>query len=314
MITMRLFFFKSAILLFTSIFAIMSCKENNEVTGSSILVVEGWIDSNDFPIVKVTRSIQLGADFVNISMLDKYVERWAKVTISDGEKEVIMTGRYDKRYYPPFIYTTTFMRGEAGKTYHITVDTPEGLHAEANATIPFPTLIDSFKIEKVSDKDSVMCQLYGYTSYRGPCKVFTKVANQDTEFMTAYMGLYDSTMLSKNSCLAISRGRSGLEHNFTPYFKEGSTVYVKLSTLTDEGYRYWRCFEDMTNLSNNPLFPVSTNMPSNIQGGLGYWMGYGTTTYRVDIQTGQTIRFNSATPTTCHYADSANSPTRQPAY
>lgn len=31
----------------------------------------------------------------------------------------------------------------------------------------------------------------------------------------------------------------------------------------------------MTTLSRNLLFPVTNNLHSNIDGGLGYWFGYG---------------------------------------
>ena len=276
--------FHNIILISLILFSLFACKEDNNVNGSSQLVIEGWIDNDNFPIVKVTRTVTMGNDFVDISELNKYVERWAKVTINDGEKEVILSGQYNKSSYPPFIYTTTDMRGQLGKTYHLSVDTPEGLHAEATTTIPYPAVIDSFKVEEVAQEDSVMYQIYGYTSYRGACKIFTRDSNHDTEFLSAYLGIYDSTMLSHDGCLSISRGRSGFSHEYTPFFEKGTTVYVKFSTLTDEGYRFWRNFEDMVSLSTNPLFPATANLPSNIQGGLGYWLGYGSTYYRVAIR------------------------------
>lgn len=274
---------------------VVSCRVDDVVSAPSSLVVEGWIEDQGFPIVKVTRSVSLGGDFVNLSELDHYVEHWAKVTVSDGEQEVILTGKYDKRYYPPFIYTTGFLRGKAGKTYRLTVDAPDGSHAEATTTIPAPAPIDSFRVEEVTVGDSTMCQLYGYTAFRGPCKLFTRELMKETEFGSAYLGIYDSTALAKDGCMAINRSRDGLSSgHFTPFFREGAQAYVKFVTLTPEGYRFWRGFEDMASLSRNPLFPMTDNLPGNVHGGLGCWLGYGAMYYVVKASARQSDFFSRA--------------------
>lgn len=39
----------------------------------------------------------------------------------------------------------------------------------------------------------------------------------------------------------------------------------------------------MISLASNPLFASDISMPTNIQGGLGYWCGYAVTLYNVII-------------------------------
>ena len=109
---------------------VSGCNEEKTTLAEKRLVVEGWIDSGEFPVVKLTRTMPLGVDHkVDIDKLSDYMERWAKVTISDGERSEVMVGRYDKNYFPPFVYTSYEMRGEVGKTYTITVETDNGERA-----------------------------------------------------------------------------------------------------------------------------------------------------------------------------------------
>ena len=77
---------------------------------------------------------------------------------------------------------------------------------------------------------------------------------------------------------------NNLQKDFTPFFKENEIVRVKVSSLGEEGYAFWRSFEDMAALSRIPLMPVNSNLKSNVQGALGYWLGYGSSFYEVRIK------------------------------
>ena len=73
-------------------------------SGKSQLVVEGWIDAGQFPIVKLTKTVPLTEERIDVDDLSKYVENWGKVTISDGKRTEVMMGRYDSKYNPPCLY------------------------------------------------------------------------------------------------------------------------------------------------------------------------------------------------------------------
>lgn len=274
-------------LIIATIIALLSaCTVDYDTDSHSDIVVEGWIDSGGFPVVMLTRSIPISTEYQSLDSLDNYIERWATVNVSNGERNVTLIGTYNNNYYPPYIYTTTDMRGEVGKTYSLTVDCADGTHAEAITTVPEPVRIDSFKQARVETSDTLR-QLYGFitdkhidTKYY---KLFTHVQGYKYGYMSSYLGITNSDILPSDGKIAVNKGRINMEKNFTPYFAVGDVVMVKLARIDDAAYQFWRDFEDMTTLSRNPLFPVTNNMHSNIKGGLGYWFGYGSSSYIVKI-------------------------------
>ena len=92
-------------------------------------------------------------------------------------------------------------------------------------------------------------QLYAYTSYRGKCKLFTQTVGNQNEMYSAELGLFDDGMIGEEGRISVKRGRDNLQKDFTPFFKENEIVRVKFSSLGEEGYAFWRSFEDMAALS-----------------------------------------------------------------
>lgn len=265
----------------------VSCSDDEEPLPADAIVVEGWIENGRFPIVQVTHSVVISSDYQPLDSLERYMERWARVRLSDGEREVTMMGRYDREYFPPFIYTTMDMRGEPGRTYRLTVDTPDGSHAEASATIPEPVEIDSLVCERVGQTDTLR-QLYCYITDRGPetsyYKVFVHIMGRPYGYTSSSLGIVTTDMLPSNGKIAVNQGRVNLEKDYIQYFATGDEVVVKVCRMDRTGYEFWRDFEDMTSLSRNPFFPVTDNIRSNITGGLGYWLGYGSSVRRIIIE------------------------------
>ena len=254
------------------------CDHGLDVEGGGELVVEGWRDSGQYPVVKLTRTVSVGSEYQSTDNLEDCVEQWARVTVSDGGREVTLIGHRDDSHFPPYVYTTSDMLGVPGRTYTLTVDCLDGTHAEAQTTIPQPAAIDSFAIERVSVADTLR-QVYAYVrddgTKDGGYKLFTYVYGEEKGFMSAYLGISAADRLPDGRRMAVSRGRQNLTSDFTPYFAVGDTVMVKLARIDETAYRFWRDFEDMVTLSRNPFFPVTNNLHSNITGGLGYWFGYG---------------------------------------
>lgn len=269
------------LLLLPLLLILSGCSESVATSQESQLVVEGWIDAGEFPVVKLTRTVPLSSDNLQLDSLSRYVDRWAKVSISDGEKTEVLVGRYDDSYFPPFIYTTYSMRGEVGREYRLRVEASDGKVAEATTRIPAPVAVDSFRVEK-TEVDSLF-QLYAYVNGRQPCKFFTQVVNSQTEMFSAELGLFDADMLADSGKASVKRGRYNLVKDYTPFFKRYETVRVKLSTLNADGYAFWRSFEDMIALSRLPLVSVNANLKSNVSGAYGYWLGYGSAFYEVSI-------------------------------
>ena len=68
------------------------------------IVVEGWIEDGGYPVVIVTTTVPVTDEFKEWGSLNDHVVRWAKVTVSDGEREEVLTGKMDKDYFPPYVY------------------------------------------------------------------------------------------------------------------------------------------------------------------------------------------------------------------
>lgn len=258
------------------------------------LVVEGWIEDGNFPKVKLTYTVPISDKYQDLSNLNQYVEKWAKVSVDDGEHKVILLGHYDDKEFPQYVYTTSEMRGKAGKTYRLIVDCPNGMHAEAITTIPNKVEIDRFETEPIGDQKE-MFQLYGYISPSGlstnDCyKIFSFVHGKPYGFRSAYMGLVSAENLGDKRRVALNNGSSNMEDKFYPYFFANEIISIKLAHLNEEGYLFWRDFEDLINLSRNPLFPITKNLHSNVKGGLGYWFGYGSSVYTLKIYRSGSIK------------------------
>ena len=81
------------ILLIASLFMLLlSCQDTFLPADKDEIVVEGWIDAGSFPVVIVTRSlpVRLRDYGIPLDEISDYVEKWAKVTVSDGENSVVL--------------------------------------------------------------------------------------------------------------------------------------------------------------------------------------------------------------------------------
>ena len=62
---------------------LMAACDNYDIStsGKSQLVVEGWIDAGHFPIVKLTKTVPLTEERIDVDDLSKYVENWSQATM-----------------------------------------------------------------------------------------------------------------------------------------------------------------------------------------------------------------------------------------
>ena len=105
------------ILTVISLAVLLGCQDIVLPSYAPQIVVEGWIENGGFPVVIITTTVPVNESVKDSSDLKNHIIRWGKVSISDGEKEVILSGRKDERFFPPYIYTTSKLKGEVGKTY-----------------------------------------------------------------------------------------------------------------------------------------------------------------------------------------------------
>ena len=75
-----------------------------------------------------------------------------------------------------------------------------------------------------------------------------------------------------------------LREGYSPLFAETERVALRLNSLDAFAFAYWRKWEDNFINSLNPIFPSTSNLPTNISnGGIGIWSGYGTSYYKIGV-------------------------------
>lgn len=271
-----------AFLLTICLFA--SCSEDPIISQEPQLVVEGWIDSDNYPMVFVTTSLAIGRSDNLSSDLTDHLLKWAKVTVSDGTTEVVLTGKYMKNFYPPYGFTTTDLKGKCGNTYHLTVDYPP-YHAEATTTIPPRPLIDSVTVAPLSPNDT----LYGVklhisenaTPQGGGYKLFAMRKNKDSYPLSCYMGTFQASILNLPTQLPVYNVHKMDYKEFSPYFGPTDTLSIKAAVVDNDALQFWNAFESDVSLSKSPFLAPNENIKGNVTGALGYWFGYGCNSYVV---------------------------------
>lgn len=263
----------------------LGCEETEVKQVPPQLVVEGWIDSGGFPIVKLTTTVPVSKQAQSTDSLDRFLVRWAKVTVSDGTREVVLTGMPRRDYFPPYIYTTSEMRGEVGKTYTLKVDYQD-FHTHAVTTIPKPVALSRISAEeiplypgwfklRIDFKDNPTTTDY--------YKVFIRLYGENQDFHSTNFGTYNDRLLPTQASLLMENARQNVVNPIATFFKRYEAVNIKFCHIDSVSYAFWKSFDDYQSEGRNPLFNSMQNIRSNIQGGLGYWCGYGVSYYLYQI-------------------------------
>ncbi len=276
------------IFVFACLLLLIGCIDDSErmETDTSSMIVEGWIEDGGFPVVILSRSLPVSTNYQNIDSLSDYIVRFAKVTISDGNDSVVLTGKYDKGYFPPYIYTTSRIRGEAGKTYYLTAEYRD-MRATAKTTITTPPGNCSFRVERCADSDSlfqIRALFKDDPTGKNYYQFFTRVGTKTKQYQASYLGSIDDDVLKEETDMTVYRGHQLIDKSYTPYFLVDDTVSVKFSQVDEVSFRILDSYTKMQSLSSNMFFSTSSDIETNIIGGYGYWCGYGTITDYIVIR------------------------------
>ena len=250
------------------------------------IVVEGWIESGGNPIVMVTTTVPVTESVTDISQMKEYVINWAKVSVSDGSREIVLIGQKNDDYFPPYIYTSTEMYGEAGKKYTLKVEY-SGRTVTAETSIPEPGELEYIKVVKAMDKEDSYYLTGGLNDNphtKDYYKVFTKVRKKDSTYVSSFMGLTDDEILDDGiNEIPINNGVGKIGEKMNAYFTSEDRISIRFCSLDRQSWAYWSDYEEIQSLSNTIIFNITTDIRSNVRGGLGYWAGYGSSHYRVSI-------------------------------
>lgn len=268
--------------------ALVACTEEyNAETYIPKLVVEGWIENDGYPVVILTKELPVSSEFMNIDDLGDYILRWAKVTIFDGKDSVVLTGRYDSGYFPPYVYTTSNLKGIAGKTYTLTVEYRDE-QVTACTTIPQQPPSCSYTIDKCENSDTLYQITANFTdrpNEKNYYQFFTRVGSQTKQYLASYLGSISDEVIGNDIVeVPVYRAHQLKNEDYTPYFSIGDTVSIKFAQVDEMSFRIWDNYTKTLSLSQNMFLSTFSNLPTNIVGGHGYWCGYGAVTKHFIIQ------------------------------
>ncbi|HEX4888237.1 MAG TPA: DUF4249 domain-containing protein [Luteibaculaceae bacterium] len=281
--------------------------------GQSQIVVEGFIESGALPTVILTRSIPY-YDPVNSQTLGNIFVTDASVRIRVGEDTIALTRfclseipdslreQAQAQFGLPsdfinfcvFVGTDIRLIGAPNTTYELLVET-EGKTLTSTTTIPKPIALDSLWFKVDGDRDSlgfIFAQLSDPSAEKNSYRWFARRINsytfgesagqvKDPDFIAPFNSTFDDEYFNGLTFpFAYNRGRlpeseKEDDNNIEAgYFKRGDTVVIKLGTIDERVYFYFRDFYYSIGSTGSP-FAAPSNVRSNVNGGLGVWAGYG---------------------------------------
>ena len=243
------------------------------------LVVEGWIEDGGHPVVMVTSSLPADGGWKDRDELKKHVLTLATVSVTCGTEKVFLTGQSNDNYYPPYIYTTTSLTGQAGKKYELEVRYGE-TSVRASTVIPeAESLSSAVAVKDEEGRYSVLCRFNALAGSH--YKFFVRREGKDGMFLSSYLSLVDGDVRHGPVEVVLNRGRDINSGDSSMWFEPGDEVKVRFCTMDEVSFRFWSGYEETGLLSRNPIFPVATGVHSNVEGGYGCWCGYGAAYYTV---------------------------------
>ncbi len=243
----------------------------------SELVVEGWIEEGGFPIVLVSRT---AVPQESPQSVEDLAVRWAKVVVSDGIYTEVLTGRYDEDYFPPYVYTGSLLRGEAGKSYTLVVG-ENGDTVCATTCIPLHaphTLsVRPVPLEGEEGRYRVEIDFCDWPEERNYYKIFVQEPRVGPRYFSSFMGTFsDDGLAGKSVAVALrSMFATGFveENDESVYFSSGHYASIKFVQIGEAEYEFWKSYEISVGSSNNLFLSTQGNLAGNVQGGKGCWYG-----------------------------------------
>ncbi len=272
------------IILFTTLF---SCSKEIliDIPGyNPEVVVDGWISTDDFANIILTKSSPFLDDYDSASIRSTFLN-YAKVTLtsSSGESEILTLYKRNE-FFPPFVFRSVKMKGVEGESYSIRIEV-EGKNIIAESTLTKNPIVDNISVISTSDTtrqfevyidDDPSTDNYYY--------VEIKVEGQDSNFHAAEFPLFtDDGKNGKVNVLRVYRSNQpdplslfepDVKRHLPKYeFHSDDPVFIKVSSIDRIAYEVLNeLYVDQIN-SGNPFSFVNNETSTNIDGGIGRWTG-----------------------------------------
>lgn len=268
------------------IVAISSC--NDDILKfddyESKIVVDGWIEQGQVPIVALTKSSSYFTELYRKGF-ENLVVTEAKVTVSDGTIEELLTLKDSPLLFPEYAYHGNLIKGEIGKTYHLKVEY-NGKTVTAFTTIPNPVALDSVWFELAEGKSKqglIWIKFTDDENTKDYYKAITQEYEDNSNIISNFFSVFDDKYFSGETIESplYNHNTNILSASKDMYFQKGDSVQLKFTTIDEASHKFWYSYtKEMLN-GQNPFAAANSKVESNINNGLGIWCGYGVKQYVV---------------------------------
>lgn len=246
------------------------------------IVVEGWIESDEYPFVLLTRNLPFFGSIDTEDLGSIFVEG-ATVTVFNGtdtmqleEYTLDTLGQSATAYGPAFIdiLTGKAFKGERGKTYNLNIEA-EGKTLSSKTIIPNGFPMDSIWWEPRQD---TMARVF--VNFSDPDTVgnyyryFTQIG--DEPMYPGFTSVFDDLLVNGQTFVTpVDRGydRFGdIDFETIGLYPKGDTITIRIAGIDEAHYNFWQTMESNSQ-SGGPFSPIIV-VDHNIEGGFGIWGGY----------------------------------------
>ncbi|MGI6321395.1 MAG: DUF4249 domain-containing protein [Bacteroidales bacterium] len=280
-------FYKYIILI--SAVLLISCQKEIDVElppYSSKIIVEGWIDYDDYATVFVTRSSDYFAPLNEEALMDMIITD-AVVVVEDlqGVIDTLKLG-FDETLSFPLRYKGDKIKGEYGGVYNLRIFHEEYI-ITATTTIPQPFEFDTiYYVEQFPEHRMGFLRMK-FTDRAGEnnyYRIFSMVLGKHSNFRPALNSTFDDRLFDGQEMIyELYQGQASniispdyyqdSLHYLKYYFGDGDTILLKYATMDYDHYKFWYTAEWIINAGDNPFLSPAP-IHSNIDGAMGVWGGY----------------------------------------
>ena len=262
------------------------------------IVLEGWIEEDGHPFVMIHNAYTWQEYYSSITeLIEDKIIFWGNVRITDYKLSDIMTGKLDTAYLPPYYYYSVDIMGESGRTYEVTAEY-EGQTVSATTTIPNRVEFDSIRIEQLSSGEDVRLIGYFVDEYEEDnyyVLFFRKRGNK--QYINCFLGVLSDKSADENGLIQVPiynnfsvNSLANIENGQpSRFFRNSDTIDIKLSAVDRVSYEIWEDFSALSTTSSLAFMPIYNNIRTNINGGKGYWCGYASSVYRLNLDKDTTL-------------------------
>ncbi len=257
------------------------------------IVVDGWISNNNYANILLTKSSPYLTDYDSASIRNTFLN-YAKITLtsSTDESEILTLFRKDE-FFPPFVYKSVEMKGQAGETYTITVEINDETVTSNTTITPLPAIDSVTSIITSDTTRQFIAYIDDTPEVNNYYYIEIEVVGQDYNFHPAASPLYtdkgkDGEIITLNVLRShqsdpLNLYEPEVERNLPDYeFHIEDTVFIRISSIDSTSYAVLNdLYLDKLN-SDNPFSFINSETATNIDGGIGRWTGMASRTHRMD--------------------------------